>query len=93
MARFASIGAIPLVCTLYGNKGSAGTAPLNSRSDCTTPEEADALCGARSELARMAHAALDVPGVTLKLVPVAEASGGAAGIVTVPPWPISLGAA
>jgi phage tail sheath gpL-like len=73
-----SIGQIPLVCTLYGNKTSGGTAALNARSDCTTPEEADALCGARSELARMAHAALDVPGVTLKLVPVLEVSGGTA---------------
>lgn len=73
-----SIGQIPLLCVLYGNKGSSGTATLNARSDCTTPEEADTLCGARSELARMAHAALDVPGVTLKLVPVAEVSGGTA---------------
>jgi phage tail sheath gpL-like len=73
-----SIGQIPLLCVLYGNIGSSGTAPLNSRSDCTTPEEADTLCSARSELARMAHAALDVPGVTLKLVPVEEVSGGTA---------------
>jgi phage tail sheath gpL-like len=73
-----SIGAIPLLCVLYGNLGSGGTGVANTRYEVTTPEEADALMQPRSEIARMAHAALDVPGVTLRLVGVTEASGGVA---------------
>lgn len=73
-----SIGAIPLLCTLYGNFGAGGTADANERYAVTTPEEADALFEPRSELARMAHAALDVPGVSLRCVGVDPAVGGAA---------------
>jgi len=73
-----SIGAIPLVCASYGNKTSGGSAAVNSRMPATTPAEAAALWGARSELSRMAYAALDVPGVTFYGIPVAEASGAAA---------------
>ena len=76
-----SIGAIPLVCCLFGNFGS-GTADADTDYDLTTPEEADALFGARSELARMCHAALDVPGVTLRAVGVTPASGGTAATFT-----------
>lgn len=72
-----SIGAIPLLCTLYGNLGS-GTGVANTRYEITTPEEADARFNARSELARMAHAALDIPGVTLRCVGVTPAVGGVA---------------
>src|SRR5512138_237291 len=78
-----SIGAIPLVLTLYGNMTSGGTASLNERVFCSSVEEADSLVGARSELGRMAHAALDVPGVTLYLCPVEEAAGAAAAVATI----------
>lgn len=78
-----SIGAIPLVLTLYGNMTSDGTASPNERVFCSSVEEADSLVGARSELGRMAHAALDVPGVTLYLCPVEEATGAAAAVATI----------
>jgi phage tail sheath gpL-like len=78
-----SIGAIPLILTLYGNKTSGGSATLDERVACTSVEEADALCGARSELGRMAHAALDIPGVALMLVPVEEAAGATAAQFTI----------
>src|SRR5690606_246930 len=70
-----SIGAIPLTCVLYGNKGDAGTAAVNVRTPVTTDEEADAFFEPRSELARMAHAALAVPGVARACRPVAEGVG------------------
>lgn len=73
-----SIGAIPLLAVLYGNLGSGGTGVANIRYEVTTPEEADALFNPRSEIARMGHAALDVPGVALRLVGVTEANGGTA---------------
>lgn len=73
-----SIAQIPLVCVCFGNKHSSGTATVNERYLVTTPEEADTLFGPRSELARMAHAALDVDGVTLYCVAVTEAAGTAA---------------
>jgi phage tail sheath gpL-like len=78
-----SIGAIPLLCVLFGNKTSGGSATLEERVQVTTPEDADDLFGARSELARMAHAALDVPGVNLYCVPVEEAGGGTAAKATI----------
>jgi phage tail sheath gpL-like len=78
-----SIGAIPLVCTLYGNFGADGTAAADTRYELTTPEEADALFEPRSELARMAHAALDVPGVTLRCVGVEPAAGGTSATFTI----------
>lgn len=77
-----SIGAMPLLCVLFGNMTTGGTASLNERVLCTTPEEADDLVGSRSELGRMAHAALDVPGVTLYLCPVEEAAGAVPAQVT-----------
>ncbi len=73
-----SIGAIPMKCVLYGNKTSGGTAAVNSKTPITTPEEADDFFGPRSELGRMCVAALDVPGVTLEAVVVAEAAGAQA---------------
>lgn len=77
-----NVGDAALLCVLMGNKGSSGTLPLNTRSLCTTREEADALAMPRSEIARMAHAALDVPGVTLVLLAVEEAAGGTAATFT-----------
>lgn len=77
-----SIGAIPLLCVLFGNMGSSGTAVENTRYDVTTPEEADALFEPRSELARMAHAALDTPGVTLRCVGISDVAGGEAATFT-----------
>lgn len=78
-----SIGAIPLACVLFGNKTSGGSAPLNTRKQITTPEEADAIFGARSELGRMLVAALAVDGVTLYGVAVEEVSGGTAATLTI----------
>lgn len=77
-----SIGAIPLYCVLFGNPGSSAPMELNRRYPITTPEEADALALPRSELARMAHAALDVPGVSLLIVGVDEVTGGTAATFT-----------
>lgn len=77
-----NIGSAPLYCVLFGNKGAAGTAALDTRYPITTKEEADAYCEPRSELARMAHAALDVPGVSLMIVAVEEVSGGTAATFT-----------
>lgn len=73
-----SVGQVPLACVLFGNKGSAGDANLNQRYLITTEEEADARFDPRSELARMLHAGLDIPGVTLYGVAVEEAAGTAA---------------
>lgn len=73
-----SVGAFPLVCTLFGNKTSGGSALANQRYPITTSEEADARFGPKSELGRMCHAALEVPGVTLYGVVVTEAAGTAA---------------
>lgn len=78
-----SIGAIPLVLTLLGNKTSGGSADIDARTFCASPEDADDLCGARSELGRMAHAALEIPGVTLYIAPVEEAAGAAAAQATI----------
>lgn len=75
-------GAIPLYCVLFGNKGAAGTAELDRRYPITSVEEADALAAPRSELARMAHAALDIPGANIMLVAVEEVSGGTAATFT-----------
>lgn len=78
-----SIGANTLFCVLFGNKGSSGTADLNDRTLVTTEEEADILAEPRSELARMAHAALEVPGVTCLIVPVEEAAGAVAAVMII----------
>lgn len=77
-----NVGSAPLYCVLFGNKGAAGTADLNKRYPVTTKDEADALVEPRSELARMAHAALDVPGANIMLVAVEEVSGGTAATFT-----------
>lgn len=74
-----SIGAIPLICSLFGVMASSGaSAQVGQSYLVTTPEEADELFGARSELARMCHAALDVPGVTIRATPGAEVGGAVA---------------
>lgn len=78
----ANVGASPMYCVLFGNPGAAGTAPLNERTVITTNEEADAYCEPRSELARMCHAALDVPGANIMIAPVEEVSGGTAATFT-----------
>jgi phage tail sheath gpL-like len=77
-----NVGSAPLYCVLFGNKGAAGTAELNTRYPVTTKEEADAYCEPRSELARMAHAALDVSGANIMIVAVEEVSGGTAATFT-----------
>ncbi len=78
-----SIGSIPLACVLYGNKVSAGAAALNTRTFITTPEEADAAFGVRSELSRMLAAALDVSGVSLYGVANLEVVGGTAATLVI----------
>ena len=77
-----SIGSIPLLCVLYGTMGASGSAVENTRYDITTPEEADALFEPRSELARQAHAALDVSGVALRCVGISSVLGGTAATYT-----------
>lgn len=78
-----SIGSIPLACVLIGNKTSGGAASLNSRTFITTPEEASAAFGPRSELTRMLVAALDVSGVTLYGVANPEVVGGTAATLVI----------
>src|SRR5688500_2357340 len=73
-----SIGTIPLACVCMGNMHADGNAELNQRYLITTPEEASARFGPRSEVARMLYAALDVGGgLSLYGVAVEEASGTA----------------
>lgn len=73
-----SIGAIPLICSLFGTMTSDGDAIPGRPYFITTPEEAAARFGARSELARMCYAALDIPGVPIWATASAEVNGATA---------------
>lgn len=74
-----AIGSIPLKCSCMGNKTSAGSAAASSYLAATTPEQAAALWGIRSELANMAYAAFEVTtSVTFWGLVVAEAAGAQA---------------
>lgn len=77
-----SVGSIALKCVLMGGKTSGGSAVVETLYDVTTPEEAATYFGIQSELANMAYAALDTPGVTLQCIAVAEAGGAAAATST-----------
>ncbi len=74
-------GSNPLPVLYVGNKLAAG-----SRADETGPwpvfseADADAQCGAGSELARMCYAGLKVDGASIYVYPVTEAAGATAGI-------------
>lgn len=74
-----SLGALAMVCLLAGNKTSAGSATADTEvKDIYAAEDAESYFGARSELYQMANAALEIEGVTLKAIAVAEASGAKA---------------
>jgi phage tail sheath gpL-like len=68
-----NIGAIALKVVLFGNAPSGATIPFDTRQPVTTAEEVDSyLSSGRCELARMAHAALEIPGAAVEIVPVEE---------------------
>jgi phage tail sheath gpL-like len=54
-----------------------GTAAVNTIYDIDTKDKANTLFAPGSELANMVDAALDIPGVNLRAIATAEASGGA----------------
>ena len=82
-----SVGSIPRYLLLMGNKvgaavtvsvevSNAGTATTNVPYEITPDIDADALFGARSELARMIAIARRYPGVRIKAIAVPEATAG-----------------
>jgi phage tail sheath gpL-like len=78
------IGTIPRYLLLVGNKTSGGTATADTQIDTIAPStDVATLYGARSELARMIYKAQLVPGVRIKAIACAEASGGAAATATI----------
>ena len=82
------VGSQPWVLCVTGNKLAAGSATADQDiDDVDSDEEADALYGAGSEIARQCYAAHLIPGCSVKGAPVAE-SAGAVGTAT-----ITIGAA
>lgn len=79
-----SIGSIPLICLVIGNKGASGTATadqdINQVLDVNT---ADTLYQAGFEITTMCYAALIEQGVLLYGAPNAEAGGAAAATATI----------
>lgn len=72
-----SAASIPLLVLLVGLAGTGATADLDDEIvDIFDPDTAATKFGARSELADMCRAALDIPGVTIKAV--APTGGGGA---------------
>jgi len=79
-----SVGEFPVKLLITGNKTSAGSMTADSDiSQIISADDADAKLGAGSEAAIQAYAALAIDGVTLYAAPVAEATGGAAGAITI----------
>lgn len=67
---------IPKKLLVVGNKSPAGTATANQDVDqIFNEDDAIAKYGARSEIAQMCFAALNVPGIQLFAAPVTEATG------------------
>jgi phage tail sheath gpL-like len=79
-----SLSSIPRYLLLVGNKTSAGSAVADQDLHDIFPNtDADALFGARSELAWMIRMARKVPGVRIKAIACVEASGGTAATLTI----------
>lgn len=79
-----SVGAMPVYCLCIGNKTSSGTATADTQIvDIYGADDADNYEGIGSELALMCRAALNIPGVRVKALAVAEASGVAATLTIV----------
>lgn len=73
-----SAGSQAIKCLLVGIKTSSGSLAVDSEfARCTSVDQADALAGKRSPLARMAYQALKVPGIELWLAAVTEPSTSA----------------
>jgi phage tail sheath gpL-like len=80
-----SLASIPKVLLLVGlasNTGGSLTAD-HKVVDCFSEADADACAGPGSELARMAYAALRIPGIKLKLATPSIASGAVAAFATI----------
>lgn len=74
-----SAASVPLSLLIVGTKTVAGSAtPNQDVVQILSVDDADAVCGAGSENARQCYAALKVPGVQIKVAPVAEATGAVA---------------
>jgi phage tail sheath gpL-like len=79
-----SVGDIPLILLLSGNKLSTGSAtPDQDIDDIQSLDQSDALHGAGCELNLMCRAALRVPGVKIKAAASAEAGGAVAATLTI----------
>jgi phage tail sheath gpL-like len=80
-----SNASIPKVLLLVGLASDTGGSLVADRKvvDCFSEDDADAYAGAGSELARMAYAALRVPGVQLKLATPSIATGATAASASV----------
>lgn len=79
-----SLGSIPLICMVIGNKLSSGTAtPDQDINQILGTNEADGFYGAGGEITTMCYAALIEPGVLLYGAPNAEAGGAAAATATI----------
>src|ERR1700733_14296779 len=75
-----SLSSIPTVLLLVGLMANTGgtLVPDTAVVDCTSTDDADTFAGAGSELARMAYAALNIPGVAIQLAAPAIPSGAVA---------------
>lgn len=79
-----SIGAIPVKLAITGNKTTAGSAtPDQDIVPIFSADDADTYLGLGSEGAMQAYAALEVEGVTLYAIPVAENGAAVAATLTV----------
>jgi phage tail sheath gpL-like len=80
-----TLGSIPKVLLLVGLKADSGGSLVPDKAvvDCTSTDDADGYAGPGSELARMAYAALLIPGVQLKLAAPASAIGAGPATATI----------
>ena len=79
-----SVGSIPLICLVVGNKTSAGSMTADTDvKQVLSVDDADAKLGPGSEIAVMCYAAIAQAGVLLWAAPNAEAGGAVAGTATI----------
>jgi phage tail sheath gpL-like len=80
-----SLASIPKVLLLVGLKADTGGSlmPDTKIVDCTSEADADSFASPGSELARMAYAALRIPGVQIKLATPSLPSGATAATATI----------
>jgi phage tail sheath gpL-like len=80
-----SLASIPKVLLLVGLKADTGgsLSPDTKVVDCFSEADADAYAAPGSELARMAYAALQIPGVQLKLATPSLPTGATAATATI----------